>query len=137
MSVEPARSPSLPHITWLTATLLSLACDPSFDTRWRRPDPPPMVDAAGMDAEPSLPDAAPPPPDVIVIDAGDADTPSGPLPRVDCSAVMRDAGLDASCELDCFAACFVWCRDGGALCGDAEAWMPCAQCSDAGPVPTL
>lgn len=117
--------------SWATAALVWLvACDASFDTSWRKPAA--LVDAGGdggdLDAAPPLPDATTPP---------EFDGSVPPLPSIDCSALVRDAGLDASCEIDCVAACVAWCGRTDAGCGDAEAHMPCWQCREGGVPPTL
>ncbi|HEX6241075.1 MAG TPA: hypothetical protein VFZ61_09280 [Polyangiales bacterium] len=107
-----------------TAFVLA-ACDPSFDTDWRKQ--PTLGDAGELDAAPPPPDAEPPPPDAPEFDGS-----APPLPTINCSAVLRDASL-VSCETDCFGACSQRCSDAAAGCGDAAFWLPCWQCGDGGP----
>jgi hypothetical protein len=96
------------------------------------------MDASSADADVPDPDAEAPADAGALADAGELDSSAPPLPRIDCSAVMRDANADDGCQLDCFAVCAAWCSDADSGCGDAAAWLPCASCSDSGPiVPTL
>ena len=94
------------------------------------------MDASSADAD--LPDAEAAADAGALADASELDSSAPPLPRIDCSAVMRDASADDDCPLDCFAACAAWCSDADSGCGDAAAWLLCARCSDSGTiVPTL
>ena len=126
-------SRSLRHVCSVAWLLLLLGCESDFDTRWRRADA--QVDASADADAPDM-DAWAPPADATT--AGDGAVPDGPfvpLPlMIDCSAVMRDAGVE--CQFNCFAACSLLCSDADSGCGDAAAWRPCTWCSDGGP-PTL
>jgi hypothetical protein len=113
--------------------VLCAACDPSFDTSWREPSGPLDAggDASDLDAEPPPSDGATAP------DAPEFDGAFPPLRSVNCSAVVRDAGPNASCDIDCFAACLAFCTEGGADCADAEITLQCWQCQEGGVPPTL
>jgi hypothetical protein len=120
----------------MTLWLASLAgCEANSDTHWHRPDPP--MDASSADADAPDADAQAASDAGAMVDASEFDS-SAPLPLINCSAVMRDAGGDDGCVFDCFAACAAWCNEADGGCGDAAAWLSCARCSDGGPiVPTL
>ena len=118
----------------MVACLLGLVgCESDHDTHWMKP----RMDADVSDSDVPASDAgasdagAP-------FDAAEFDGGVLPLVRVDCSAVMRDAGGERECQYDCFAVCAAWCSDPDSGCGDAAAWFPCASCNDSGViVPTL
>lgn len=123
--------------SWIVSLSVLVGCDSNFDTDWRRPD---AAEPEGGVEPDAAQDAS------GGLDAADSDggvVPILPL-QVNCTQFSRDAGADAgadgatvsSCEFDCMAACLALCRDAGA-CSDADVWLTCAQCGDAGVPPTL